>query len=78
MFMGHAQIRLQERNVTRQEVRQALKNGYHEKRKDEFNQEYNRWNYSVRGKTLDKRNLRIALSFDHNSMLVITVIDLDK
>jgi hypothetical protein len=78
MYIGHANQRLKERSVTRLEVKQALKNGYHEKRKDEFKEEHNRWNYSIRGKTIDSRNLRIAITFDKNNMLVITVIDLDK
>ena len=77
-YVGDANERLQQRSVTRLEVKQALKNGHHEKRKDEFKEEHNRWNYSIRGKTLDKRNLRLAVSFDKNNMLIITVIDLDK
>lgn len=77
-YVGHANERLQQRQVTRLEVKQALKHGHHEKRKDEFKQEHGSWNYSIRGKTVDKRNLRIAVSFDKSNMLVITVIDLDK
>jgi len=60
------------------EVKQVLKYGHHEKRKDEFKEEHSAWIYSIRGKTMDQRNLRIAVSFDKNNMLVITVIDLGK
>ncbi len=77
-YGSHADKRLQERAITRLEVKQALKNGYHEKRKDEFKEEYGVWNYSIRGRTIDERNLRIAISFDKSNMLIITVIDLDK
>jgi hypothetical protein len=78
IYTGHAQQRLQEREVTRQEVKQVLKNGFHEKKKDTFDEIYNEWNYAIKGKTLDKKNLRIVLSFDKKNMLIITVIDLDK
>ena len=49
----HAVQRQAERNVTRPEYIHALLNGYHEKRKDKFEEAYNAWNYSVRGKTID-------------------------
>jgi hypothetical protein len=77
-YVDHALQRIKEREVTFPEVRQVLRDGYHEKRKDEFKEEHQAWNYSIRGKTVDKRNLRIAVSFDEDDMLVITVIDLDK
>ena len=76
-YVAHASRRLQERAITRLEVKQVLKNGHHEKRKDEFKVNHACWNYSIRGKTIDKRNLRIAVSFDKSNMLIITVIDLD-
>jgi len=77
-YVKHANERLQQREVNRLEVKQALKNGHHEKRKDDFNEKHKRWNYSIRGKTIDKRNLRVAVTFDKKNMLIITVIDLDK
>jgi len=76
-YVGHANQRLQERSVTRQEVKQILSNGHHEKSKDLFDETYNSWNYSIKGKTIDKRSLRVIVSFE-NSMLIITVIDLSK
>ena len=75
-YVGHANERLQERSVSRPEVKHVLKHGHHEKRKDEFKEEFWQWNYSVRGKTVDKRSLRIAVTFDKTNMLIITVIDL--
>ena len=78
LYTGHAHQRLQKRVVTRQEVRQVLRNGYHEKRKDEFIEEYNSWNYSIKGTTIDKRVLRVIVSFDSSNMLIITIIDLNK
>ena len=48
-----------------------------EKRKDKFDEAYNSWNYSVRGKTVDLRELRVIVSFDDSGMLIITAIDLE-
>ncbi|OUR94188.1 hypothetical protein A9Q84_17960 [Halobacteriovorax marinus] len=45
IYTGHAEQRLQQREITRQEVKQILSTGHHEKRKDTFDEEYNEWNY---------------------------------
>ncbi len=78
IYTGHANLRIRQRQVTRFEVKQALLSGHHEKRKDIFDREWNSWNYSIKGKTIDKRKLRIVINFDKDNMLIITVIDLDK
>ena len=67
-----------ERDITRPEILYVLKNGHQKKRKDKFDEFYKVWNYAVRGKTLDRRELRIAVSLDKNGMLIITAIDLRK
>ena len=75
----HATDRQSERSINRLEVVYILKNGHHEKRKDEFKKEFNAWNYAIRGKTLDKRDLRIAVSFDETTrLLIITAIEILK
>ena len=74
----HSAARRSSRSVTRLEMEYALLHGWHEKRKDKFNEIYETWDYSIRGKTIDLRNLRVVVSFDEDGMLVITVIDLDK
>lgn len=73
----HAQDRSQTRAITRPEIVYVLRYGFHEKKKDKFESRYDTWNYAVRGKTVDKRELRIIVSFDENNMLIITAIDLD-
>jgi hypothetical protein len=72
----HAFDRQNERQISRPEVLYVLKNGHHEKRKDKFDEAYHSWNYSVRGKTVDRRELRVIVSFDELGMLIITAIDL--
>jgi len=75
----HATDRQSERSINRLEVIEILKNGHHEKRKDEFKPEFSAWNYAIRGKTRDKRDLRIAVSFDETTrLLIITAIEIVK
>jgi len=75
----HASERQNERRINRPEILYVLKHGYHEKKKDKFDEFYQVWNYAVRGKTIDRRELRIVVSFDEASeMLIITAIELTK
>ena len=73
----HAKQRAKERGIIGADSEYVLKTGSHESSKDKFDQIYNEWNYSIRGKTLDKRELRIIITFDEDGLLLITVIDLD-
>ncbi len=73
----HAGERREERSISLPEVRQVIGSGWHEKSKDEFKAEWDAWNYAVRGKTVDGRELRIAISFDEEDyLLIITAIEL--
>ncbi len=73
----HASERASEREITRPEYLYVLKTGRHEKKKDEFKEEYNTWNYAIRGNTIDEKELRVIVSFDENNMLIITLIALE-
>jgi hypothetical protein len=74
----HAIKRKAERVIALPEVIQVLQNGYHEKRRDRYEELYKAWSYSIRGKTVDRRRLRIVVSFDREAgMLIITAVDLD-
>lgn len=46
------------------------------KRKDIFTQGYKDWNYCIEGNSLDGDKIRIIISFDEQSLLIITVIRL--
>jgi hypothetical protein len=76
IYSSHASERLQQRKVTNPEVLQVLEGGRHEKAKDSYDEAFKAWNYAVRGKTVDRRELRIVVSFDPEGMLIVTVIDL--
>lgn len=81
-IMKHALERQGERQITDPEIGQVIEGGFHEKAKDEFKESFKDWNYAIRGRTVDDRDLRIAVAFeisdDGESLLVITAIDLDK
>ncbi len=72
----HAVQRQAERSITRPEILQVLLNGYHEKCKDIFDEVYCAWNYAIQGRTIDRRKLRVIISFDKNLMLIITAIEI--
>ncbi|MEZ4819252.1 MAG: DUF4258 domain-containing protein [Bdellovibrionota bacterium] len=73
----HAIERQAERKILRPEMEDVLKNGWHEKSKDHFKSEYQAWNYAIRGKTMDEKEIRVIVSFE-NKMLIITAIDLSR
>lgn len=78
-FSPHANTRMGERNVIDYEVRQALSNGKHDPKNDRYSDDWNNWEYSIEGITLDHRHLRVGISFEITDngerLLVITVID---
>jgi len=77
-FSHHARERMLERDLIRLDVETVLKNGFHEKRKDKFDEEFESWNYAVRGITIDNRSLRIIVSFEQPNFIVVTAIDLER
>ena len=78
IFMPHAVERRLQRNISINDITYVLINGWHEAKKDEYKEEYLEWNYAIRGKTIDGRQIRIVVSFDENNMLVVTVIRLQR
>ena len=74
----HASDRRAERSITRPEILYVLRSGWHEKSKDRFQPRFRNWNYSVRGKTIDGRELRVVVSFETSGLLIITAIELGK
>lgn len=74
----HSAQRELDRNIDLLDIIEVLENGYHEKRKDEFKEEFQSWNYSIRGKTFEGRELRIAVYFEESFLMIATVIDLNS
>lgn len=72
-----------ERNVLQAEVMQAIVHGLHSPKRDRFNVKNQSWAYCIEGLTIDKRPLRIGVSFEYEKLagellLIITVIDTQK
>lgn len=76
-FTKHARERKSEREIVLPDILYVLKHGFHEKKKDCWDETYLSWNYAVRGMTIDKKSLRIVVSFDETEMLIITFIHLN-
>jgi len=75
----HTTQRQAERQITRPEMLYVLRHGWHEKRKDVFDTQYQAWHYAIRGKTVDGRPLRVVVSFEADTqMLIITAIALGE
>ncbi len=67
----HLEKRERERSITRREILHVLLHGFHEKKEDDFEKQFQTWNYAVRGKTIDQRELRVFVSFDDETMMII-------
>jgi hypothetical protein len=77
-FSAHALERMRQRSIDQIDVKAVLVKGRHEKRKDEFDPQRNRWGYAFRGIIEDGRNIRIVVAEMDPGILVITAIDLDN
>ena len=77
LYSKHANERMLERGIIKPEVEYVLSHGHHEARKDQYNDEFNSWDYAIKGKTVDGRNLRIVIVMVEPNVLIITAIDLD-
>lgn len=77
----HGFERLQERKISMLDVQEVIATGWREPAKDIYKMEHSRWTYSLRGRTLDKRNLRVVVAFTQDEagefLLLITTIELD-
>jgi hypothetical protein len=63
VISDHAFDRGEERCISIGDIRNIISTGYHEKRKDEYKEEFKDWNYSIRGQTLDQELARVCLAF---------------
>jgi len=73
----HAECRQLERDITLQDALYVIKNGYREPKHDQFKEEWQAWNYAIRGTTLQDNVVRVIISFDEKKKLVIiTVINI--
>ena len=78
IVLPHAETRRGERKISVPDIVHILVHGEREPDRDEFKENFQSWNYSIRGKTVDDRQVRVAVAFDQRDMLIITVIPLGK
>lgn len=74
----HALKRMGQRKILDPDVDHVLLNGFHEKKKDAFSDDHGTWKYSIKGKDIDRRNIRLIVVFEDPNTLLITAIDLDS
>lgn len=72
----HSRERRLEREVTLPEIVFVLRTGRNEKSRDRWDEFHQSWNYAIRGRTVDWRELRVIVSFDDHNMLIITAIEI--
>jgi len=78
-FTNHALERRKERVFELPDILYVLRHGFHENEKDSWDTQHGAWNYAIRGKTLERKDARVIVSFDPSKrMLIITVIRINK
>lgn len=78
VISNHAALRQGERCFTIGDIKNIIFNGYHERKKDEYKDEYSDWNYAIRGKTLEYEQARVCIAFvEESHFIIITVIRLE-
>lgn len=79
VISNHAYVRKNQRRLSVGDIQNVLETGYHEKRKDEYKEEFADWNYAIKGKTLDNEFARVCIAFVQEiNMIVVTVIRLER
>lgn len=74
----HSECRQLERDITLLDALHVIKTGYREPKYDQYKDEWQTWNYAIRGSTLQDEAIRVVISFDEKQMLIITVINLER
>ena len=73
----HCVTRQKQRSIGLPDITFVLLNGFHEEEKTKFNEEFNTWKYAIRGKTLDKIDIRVIVAFEKD-MVIITAIRMKR
>ncbi len=72
----HALERIDKRKVTFQDVLYVLETGRQEEAKDAYDEIFQNWKYSIRGKTLEDVDIRIIITINEENVVIITVVNL--
>ncbi len=75
----HFLQRQKERQVTLAEALHVLRHGYHDASKDEWDNRFQSWKYAIQGRSLEGRQLCIAITFfQKENMLLLTTYEVKK
>jgi hypothetical protein len=76
--LGRVEDRLVPFGLGVADVISVLRRGTYEEEKDEWNGDLQSWAYSIRGKTMDRIELRIpiAIETDEGGVVVVSVVNL--
>ncbi len=78
VISNHAYDRGKQRALSIGDIHNVITTGYHEKRKDEYKEEFMDWNYAIKGQTLDNDLARVCIAFvQESNLIIITVIRLE-
>lgn len=72
----HAIERIDKRRVSFQDVLFVLETGYREEVKDSYDEAFQNWKYAIRGKTLEKDDIRVIITISEDNIIIITVVNL--
>ena len=73
----HAMDRQEERMIQLADILNVLEHGFHEEKHSLFDTKYQLWKYAIRGKSLDRDDLRVIIAFPQE-MAIITVMRITK
>jgi hypothetical protein len=71
----HADEELKNDSLDLSDILYVLKNGKHNHKKTEFNNEYQTWRYAIEGTTKYLKKVRVIIAFI-SEMLIITAMEL--
>lgn len=75
-FSAHALDCMRQRSITQMDVKDILLDGRREKRKDNFDPQFQCWKYAYCGRDERGRELRVVVAESVPGVAVITAIDL--
>jgi hypothetical protein len=73
----HSECRQFERDITLLDALHVIRHGFREPKHDQYKEEWQSWNYAIRGTTLQDETVRVVISFDKVlKLLIVTVINI--
>lgn len=78
LHTSHVEDKKAARSITLPEILMVFESGSRETNRDRFDARYDEWSYSIVGRTIDGRRLRVIFSFEEDTLLLVTTYELKK